>query len=180
MGVEGGHHVLSGQAAPHAAAAPRQLDGAGAANPPHEGDPASGQGEVEGPVRVPVGGEGEPGGHRPEPLTGEEIYRRYCAVCHGDRGEGVPGYTLKLAPILASRSADQLRQTIKDGKPGTEMPAWGALLSQEEMDGLLRFLKQRGGSSKDIAAPSSGKEAVSPCIPRSLVLGTRTTERSVA
>ncbi len=54
-----------------------------------------------------------------EPLTGQEIYTRYCAVCHGDRGEGVPGYTLKLAPILASRSGDQLRQAIKDGKPGT-------------------------------------------------------------
>lgn len=44
-----------------------------------------------------------------EPLTGQEVYRRYCAVYHGDRGEGVPGYTLKLAPILASRSGDQLR-----------------------------------------------------------------------
>lgn len=60
------------------------------------------------------------------------------------------------------------------------MPAWGTLLSQEEMEGLLRFLQQWGAQQlRDVATSSSGKEAVSPCIPRGLVLGTRTTERSV-
>jgi len=75
-------------------------------------------------------------------LTGQQIYERYCVVCHGEGGEGVAGYTPSLRPILRSRSEAELRQAIKEGKPGTEMPAWGTLLSQDEVEGLLRFLKE--------------------------------------
>ncbi len=79
-----------------------------------------------------------------EPLTGQEIYDRYCVVCHGERGEGVAGYTPGLKPILQSRSEAELRQTIKEGKPGTEMPAWGMLLNREEIEGVLQFLRGWG------------------------------------
>ncbi len=78
------------------------------------------------------------------PLTGQEVYERYCLVCHGERGEGVAGYTPSLKPILRSRSDDQLRQAIRDGRPGTEMPAWGTLLNRDEIEGVLQFLRGWG------------------------------------
>ncbi|RMH17286.1 MAG: hypothetical protein D6696_16075, partial [Acidobacteria bacterium] len=73
---------------------------------------------------------------------GAELYRRYCAVCHGDAGDGRG----RLAPWLDPKPRDftsgvykftsvyngaptdfDVFRTISRGVPGTSMPAWSAL-----------------------------------------------------
>jgi mono/diheme cytochrome c family protein len=51
------------------------------------------------------------------------LYRAKCAGCHGADGAGGVGASLK-GP-LHHRSSAQLFEVIKNGIPGTEMPASG-------------------------------------------------------
>jgi hypothetical protein len=53
-------------------------------------------------------------------LTGEQIYRKQCASCHGDRGEGSKTYG---QPLVGDKSVGQLTRiiskTMPDDDPGT-------------------------------------------------------------
>ncbi len=80
---------------------------------------------------------------------GAEIYTRRCAWCHGEKGDGQgPGakrllppprdFTLGLYKIktngfddIAAREEDLFRM-IRDGMPGTSMPGWKDLLSEQD------------------------------------------------
>lgn len=74
----------------------------------------------------------------PEALTGAEIYTRFCAACHGKRGEGIRGPGV--SPVPAIGSTDFLAiapdafiiETVRRGRPSRGMPAW------EETSGGLR------------------------------------------
>ncbi len=39
------------------------------------------------------------------------------------------------------RSADQLRATVKKGKPGTMMPPFDGVLTEAEIDAVTRFVQ---------------------------------------
>ena len=54
-----------------------------------------------------------------------------CGSCHGLRMRGGLGPAL-LPEVLQSRPQDYLVNVILEGRPGTAMPGWGALLSDEE------------------------------------------------
>ncbi|MDG2126671.1 MAG: cytochrome c [Fuerstiella sp.] len=56
-------------------------------------------------------------------LTGREIFRNNCVVCHGQRGEGIFGASLKYAMSEYSRKA--VISTITKGRMAKSMPAWG-------------------------------------------------------
>lgn len=95
-------------------------------------------------------GRREPIEREPEESTqhGEQLYGRYCALCHGADGEG---YAADDAPALANpeflRSASDafLTAAIVDGRPGTAMSAWsdtrGGPLDAEEIAALVRYLR---------------------------------------
>lgn len=60
--------------------------------------------------------------------TGEELYQRYCALCHGKAGEGYAAdnaNALANPQFLASVSDSFLRVAIVRGRVGTPMSAWG-------------------------------------------------------
>jgi cbb3-type cytochrome c oxidase subunit III len=69
---------------------------------------------------------------------GATLYGTFCAACHGTRGEGMryPGMTAFPAignpDFLAIASDEFLTETIRHGRPGRRMPAWG------DKDGGLR------------------------------------------
>jgi DMSO reductase family type II enzyme heme b subunit len=100
----------------------------------------------------------------PAPLTGQDAdhpgkatYDKWCSGCHGVEGDGV-GYateymlprprdfTQALYQIRSTESgglptdADILR-VIDEGMPGTAMPGWRELLSQNERQALVGYLK---------------------------------------
>jgi high-affinity iron transporter len=78
------------------------------------------------------------------------IYANRCAFCHGvsGRGDGPAGMALKppprnLADAEYWKSADPtaMKAVIAAGKPGTAMVAYGAILSPEEIDALVKHLQ---------------------------------------
>ncbi|MCH8209283.1 MAG: c-type cytochrome [Nitrospinae bacterium] len=89
--------------------------------------------------------------------TGESNYRQFCIHCHGPQGRGngvASEYLFPLPRDLTSgifkfRSTQtntlpldkDLFKTIKEGVPGTAMPAWGPVLSDEIIRALVEYLK---------------------------------------
>ena len=59
---------------------------------------------------------------------GAALYDKYCAFCHGDQGQG---YTADNATALSNQeflriATDEfLANSVRFGRPGTTMSAWG-------------------------------------------------------
>jgi len=85
---------------------------------------------------------------------GATLYGTFCASCHGRSGQGMryPG----MAPFpgvanpdfLALAPDSFLMETIRRGRPGRRMPAWGEKeggLRPEEISNIVRHLREMGG-----------------------------------
>ena len=78
----------------------------------------------------------------PAVISAVELYDTKCSVCHGVNREGVDKLGLPLTPErLDELSDDEIRDTILNGRFGTAMPAFKAILSYEEIDSLNQFIK---------------------------------------
>jgi cytochrome c55X len=62
-----------------------------------------------------------------------------CGSCHGLRMKGGLGPAL-LSQQLEGKTADYLARVILDGRPGTAMPPWRALLSPAEAEWMATRL----------------------------------------
>jgi mono/diheme cytochrome c family protein len=73
-------------------------------------------------------------------LTGNPVYQKQCAKCHGKSAEGrhFGGPSLASEKIAAA-SADDLRNIISNGKG--RMPKYNGKLSAEEINRLIMELK---------------------------------------
>jgi mono/diheme cytochrome c family protein len=82
----------------------------------------------------------------------DETYQRYCAVCHGDRGDGqsramgsmVPpprDFTLPEAAIELTRN--RMIRSVREGRPGTAMGAWKHQLSEATIEALVDHVRTR-------------------------------------
>ncbi|MDG2025858.1 MAG: cytochrome c [Acidimicrobiales bacterium] len=79
-----------------------------------------------------------------EPLAvGARIYTAGCAGCHGVSGEGTAGP--RLAGVLLDAYPDpaDIAALVIDGR-GT-MPAFGAELSDEEIDAVVLYVREQFG-----------------------------------
>jgi mono/diheme cytochrome c family protein len=76
----------------------------------------------------------------PSAATGLKLYRSRCTVCHGEHGEGKIGPSISNQAVLSVVSNEFLHDTIVRGRPGTAMPAWRQLSSEDVADviALLR------------------------------------------
>ena len=89
---------------------------------------------------------------------GKEIYDKRCAGCHGEEGDGEGAAKDFLNPpprdftsgsykIRTSSfediapNDDDIFRMIRDGMPGTAMPGWESLLSEQEMWDLVAYVK---------------------------------------
>ena len=70
---------------------------------------------------------------------GTELYRQYCAGCHGETRLGLtgpallPGNLKRLKPAAA-------RRAIEQGLAATQMPAFGKQLDREKIDTLVSYI----------------------------------------
>ncbi len=66
-----------------------------------------------------------------------------CAGCHGIEGEGRIGVAPRLnsANYLAMTSNAFLEETIRVGRPGTNMIPFGASLSDEQITGVVAYMR---------------------------------------
>ena len=82
---------------------------------------------------------------RGDARSGKAVYDRYCASCHGKRGEGM-GASLKMSNFSApqyqeSRTDQELYDRISKGGEGTGMPAWNKKLSQQDHWNLVAYIR---------------------------------------
>jgi mono/diheme cytochrome c family protein len=78
-----------------------------------------------------------------------EAYKNLCLRCHGEKGDGhgpIAWYLdpyprdLTKAGFLNSKSLDRLSDSVKNGVPGTSMPAWGRTLKDDQVQGVLQYV----------------------------------------
>lgn len=72
---------------------------------------------------------------------GTAIFAERCAVCHGQDGVGNIGPALNGAAHAWHHTDEELRITIRDGIPRTQMPAHGDALTQKEIDAVIGYFK---------------------------------------
>lgn len=72
--------------------------------------------------------------------TLETLVRQDCGSCHGMTLKGGLGPNL-LASRLADISSEYLAGVILDGVPGTPMPPWRGLLSDQDALWIANYLK---------------------------------------
>lgn len=88
---------------------------------------------------------------------GKTLYDRWCAGCHGETGDGsgyaaafmLPRprdftrgvYQIRTTASGELPSDDDLRHVIDEGMPGTAMPGWRTLLSPDERDAVVAYVK---------------------------------------
>ena len=101
-----------------------------------------------------------------EPRKGADIFKHYCSVCHGDKGNGqsrargsfaVPprDYTTPEAAIELTR--ERMIHSVTNGRPGTAMISWKTELSPAEIEGVVDYIRatfMKLGNNGNRAKPS--------------------------
>lgn len=87
---------------------------------------------------------------RAEIAVGRNIYSTYCVNCHGPSGKADTPLGQVLSPrprnftdrsIMAQLSDEQMATAIGQGKPGTAMAPWGGILSAEDIQRVIRYIR---------------------------------------
>ncbi|HEX5689692.1 MAG TPA: c-type cytochrome, partial [Roseiflexaceae bacterium] len=89
-------------------------------------------------------------------VAGRTLYAANCATCHGATGKGDGPGAAGLNPrpadfgqhmVPGKHTDGQVFLWIKNGFPGTAMPAWGPRLSDEQIWQLVIFLRTFGAAN---------------------------------
>ena len=97
---------------------------------------------------------------------GADIFKHYCSVCHGDKGNGqsrargsfaVPprDYTTPEAAIELTR--ERMIHSVTNGRPGTAMISWKTELTPAEIEGVVDYIRatfMKLGNNAPRAKPS--------------------------
>ncbi|MCW8909364.1 MAG: cytochrome c, partial [Gammaproteobacteria bacterium] len=70
---------------------------------------------------------------------GEDLFKTHCAICHGANRLGLMGPAL-LPENLKRLRKKQAVNTIMNGRPATQMPAFKDKLKPAEIDDLVSFI----------------------------------------
>lgn len=89
--------------------------------------------------------------------VGKRVYEQNCAICHGGEGNGngdaapfllpkprsfvLANYRLRSTPTGSLPTDEDLFRSISLGMPGTPMPPWRHILSDEERWALVTYVK---------------------------------------
>ncbi len=75
---------------------------------------------------------------------GAAVFKKRCAACHGDVGEGKIGPSLIDEEWLYGAEPDKIVESIAGGRP-KGMPAWGKVLSSDEVRNVAGYVVSLGG-----------------------------------
>ncbi|MSQ29618.1 MAG: c-type cytochrome [Dehalococcoidia bacterium] len=92
------------------------------------------------PAAAAVAAAGPASGPTVQGVAVADFYQKTCAVCHGNKRQGVVGPAL--TPQRLTNTDEFYFNTIKNGRSGTAMPAWGAAgLTDDDIKALVQFVK---------------------------------------
>ena len=82
---------------------------------------------------------------------GQQLFDTYCTACHGEGLDGRGDVAAMLDPLPRDFTKHQFvasydsrfKDSIRDGVKGTAMPTWKNILSDEEIDTLVAFIKEQ-------------------------------------
>ncbi|MBK8048683.1 MAG: c-type cytochrome [Anaerolineales bacterium] len=94
----------------------------------------------------------------PELLAlGATTYAASCTFCHGPDGQGTPrAPALNVQSVLTNTNDAALQQIITMGVSGTRMAGWGDLLSEEQIQAMVAFIRAWEPTAPDVAVPLFG------------------------
>jgi cytochrome c oxidase cbb3-type subunit 3 len=82
-------------------------------------------------------------------LRGQTLFQENCAFCHAADGSGRNWIGSFLQPhprdltepaFMRTMTAQRLAGVIREGLPGTSMPAWRSVLSQSQIQALVAYI----------------------------------------
>jgi mono/diheme cytochrome c family protein len=95
-------------------------------------------------IQLPGGAEEQPAVEAASAAYGAPFYQLHCTRCHGVQGEGVDAPPLRNSQFILTAGDQNVFDTIADGRPGTEMPAWlrikGGPLVDAEIGDVVAYL----------------------------------------
>jgi glucose/arabinose dehydrogenase len=102
--------------------------------------------------------------------SGLDIFARHCAICHGAEAQGGRGPSL-LGPAYAHGIDDpSVIRTIRDGFEDGGMPAFGEVLSEPQISGVVAFLFQKRAAKPAQSTRPPVQRAYAPLgVPRGVV-----------
>ncbi|MDX1599968.1 MAG: c-type cytochrome [Anaerolineales bacterium] len=74
-------------------------------------------------------------------LEGAEIFGDLCAQCHGEQGQGLIGPSLVAADFQQNNTDEDIFETINEGHPATPMIGWGEVLTADQIQELVGFIR---------------------------------------
>ncbi|MBA3394425.1 MAG: c-type cytochrome [Deltaproteobacteria bacterium] len=95
-----------------------------------------------------------------DPARGAPLYAQYCKTCHGDattRGEAPHLANLQFLTVATDAF---IRHAIVKGRPDTKMLAFGAMLTPQQTDDVVAFVRQlgQGAVAQELLPEPNGKE----------------------
>src|SRR5512136_1406492 len=88
--------------------------------------------------------------------TGAEVYADVCAQCHGPKGEGGIGPALSDPKFQLETTDQDIFNTISKGHKSTPMIAWGDVLTSDQIQQLVAFVRQLKQEAPQTPAPAPG------------------------
>lgn len=82
-------------------------------------------------------------------LKPDQIFRKSCAVCHGERGNGQGRASGNLNPPprdftqASSLTREAMINGVTYGRPGTAMMAWRTRYSEKQIEGVVDYIRGR-------------------------------------
>ncbi len=101
---------------------------------------------------------------KPETLSlqGSAIYNEICAKCHGANGEGAIGPSLISKAFQSQKTDQDIFDTINSGHEATSMIGWGDILSSEQIQNLVKFIRELGTQAPAETTTPTFVNAVQP------------------
>ena len=73
---------------------------------------------------------------------GAQLYSGHCVVCHGERGDAMPGANLGSGRFRHAETDRDLTNVIRNGVPGTAMAP--SAYTESELGALVAYLRNMG------------------------------------
>jgi mono/diheme cytochrome c family protein len=87
---------------------------------------------------------------------GQVIFQSTCYACHGANGQGTDRAPALNSKALLDKFDDNwFRQTISDGRPAKGMPTWGKVLSPEQINSVVAYIRSWQATAPVIETPAA-------------------------